>query len=244
MNLDEKKKSRKEKSNSSEDLDAVSSFLNSDSKTVIEDSDESSEPVKKRREVLNDEIINDDKPANPNKPIIIGSIVAVSVIVCAIIIFLIISNGSKEDELRRELEAAKAASANATQTEIRDVQAGAPNLNSNTQVINDSEISQATDLNGKVVETNYKIKQINTVRDYVSFKKFRTVTGTGLEFYYLDAVYKDNPYIIQVPYAVFKELENSGITLVDVEVTILEDNSQIVTYMDVVKNAKSIINGR
>lgn len=84
-----------------------------------------------------------------------------------------------------------------------------------TPVVADKFVS---DLKGNSVAENYDIAGIHTVTDFISFKKKRAVTGKGVELYWLDATYKGVPAKVQVPFSIFKELDETGITVVDVEV--------------------------
>ena len=38
------------------------------------------------------------------------------------------------------------------------------------------------------------IKEIKTVTDFINFEKFRAVTDSGMEFYWLETTYKDKKY--------------------------------------------------
>ena len=247
MALDKKKT---EKKSSSEDS-SIDEFLSS---SIDDDEDVDVSDIKPRGEDDdNDEDyeLDRDKKKDKSKSIIIFSVILCLVVVIASSIIVYVSSQKskkQEKQMQAEIQQAQQQAAKASKSKERNTKAGAPNLNSNTKDQNDSAVTGdqlVTNLNGQSVDTNYKIRNIQTVRDYINYTKYRTVTGTGLEFYWLNATYKENNYIVQVPYQVFKELDDTGITLVDVEVTTLADdkNSEIVTYMNVVKNAKSIING-
>ena len=97
------------------------------------------------------------------------------------------------------------------------------------------------DLNGNPVPSDYKVVNNEEVTDFISFTKYRAPMGNGLEFYWLEATYKNQPYKVQVPYSVYSKLDKEGITVVDMEVLTLEDGSKIVTYMRVRKDAKSLL---
>lgn len=132
---------------------------------------------------------------------------------------------------------------NKNNNESTDVNVGVPNYNINSNMKADTEVENYNNfvksVDGKDVATNYTVARIDTVTDFVTYTKHRGVTGTGVELYWLDAVYKDRPYVIQVPFKVFKELGDTGITPVKVEVLYLTDNSQIVSYMEVDTTYKS-----
>lgn len=124
--------------------------------------------------------------------------------------------------------------------------AGIDNLQSDTQHKNTSSVESSdnltTDLNGKPVPSDYQIKTIKTVTEVVGYTKHRVVLGNGLEFYYLDVDYKGQPYKVQIPFAMFKELSSdTGYVVVDAEDTTTTTNQEIITYMAVRKDQKSYL---
>lgn len=115
--------------------------------------------------------------------------------------------------------------------------AGLPNFNTNTNMKSDSPVSDYSEfvknLEGEDVKVDYTVSRIDTKDDFVNYKKYRTVTGTGVELYWLDVVYKERSYTITVPFKVYKELDDVGIVPVTMEVLVLTDNSEIISYMEV-----------
>lgn len=115
--------------------------------------------------------------------------------------------------------------------------AGLPNFNTNTNMKSDSPVSDYSEfvknLEGEYVKVDYTVSRIDTKDDFVNYKKYRTVTGTGVELYWLDVVYKERSYTITVPFKVYKELDDVGIVPVTMEVLVLTDNSEIISYMEV-----------
>ena len=115
--------------------------------------------------------------------------------------------------------------------------AGLPNFNTNTNMKSDSPVSDYSEfvknLEGEDVKVDYAVSRIDTKDDFVNYKKYRTVTGTGVELYWLDVVYKERSYTITVPFKVYKELDDVGIVPVTMEVLVLTDNSEIISYMEV-----------
>lgn len=126
--------------------------------------------------------------------------------------------------------------------------AGAANLYGSVAGENSSDAVPVTNmtvvqsLQGVDENVNYKVRSSKTVRDFVSYKKHRGVVGSGVEFYWLEGTYKGQTCIIPTSYQIFHQLDEEGQTVVDVEVLTLEDNQEVVTYMSVVQNAKSLIN--
>lgn len=96
-------------------------------------------------------------------------------------------------------------------------------------------------MNGNTVATNYTVVQSETITDFITYTKHRAITGDGVEFYWLEAVYKKQPCKVQVPYSIYSKLDDEGITVVDAEVLTLDNGSQIVTYMSVRKDAKDLL---
>lgn len=191
--------------------------------------------------------LNKTKNNNSNKTKIIACIAAVSAVAIVTVGTFTYSKIKKNKELALAQQQAEANSKleENTSTSKEDTKAGMPNLYGNTKSENDSEVSESSkiteNLNGESINPNYTIKEIKTVTDFINFEKFRAVTDSGMEFYWLETTYKDKKYKVQVPFSIYKELDNKGITVVDVEVTILQDNSQVVTYMNVRKDAKTLI---
>lgn len=123
--------------------------------------------------------------------------------------------------------------------------AGLPDLNTggtstNTKVL-DKTAEFLKDLNHKDIKPEYVVKTITKITDFINYEKKRASTADGLELYWLDAVYKDRPYKVQVPFQIFKELEPKGITVVDLEILNLSDNSQVVSYMSVRSDYKRLL---
>lgn len=184
---------------------------------------------------------------NKNRKIIILCVsISVAILMLVIIVFCVVKykNMKKQEELQQIALQQQLEEKN-SRTSEEDVSAGMPNLYANTENKNKSEVTSSdnitANLNGEQIDPNYKIKEIKTVTDFINFEKYRAVTDQGMEFYWLETTYKDKKYKVQVPLSIYKELENKGITVVDVEVTVLEDKSEVVTYMNVRKDAKSLI---
>ncbi|MNN23375.1 hypothetical protein D3C81_1367710 [compost metagenome] len=191
-----------------------------------------------------------DDSGKKNKIILIACISVVLTGALAVGTIMIINHRKalkyEEQRLSEEQEIARQ---NALANQKTDTQAGIPNLNISNETQNKSEPVKdsviTTNLQQVPIDANYKVKEYKTVTDFVNYKKYRAVTGKGVEFYWLEATYKKQPYKIQVPFQVFNNLEEEGITVVNVEVSVLEDNSEVITYMSVKKDAKTLLdNGR
>lgn len=174
------------------------------------------------------------------------------VIACVVVItgFLVVKHfkSYKQNQQTIQDEQSIEVQANGSTTEkASDYSAGAPNLNANTKKDNTSTVEDGSklvsDLNGKQVPANFNAKAIKVVRDYVDYVKHRSVYPNGVEVYWLETSYKDATEVpTQVPYSIYKELDDKGITVCDIEVTTTADGQEIVTNMSVVKDSKSLIN--
>ena len=81
------------------------------------------------------------------------------------------------------------------------------------------------DLFGLSLRVDYTVSKIETITDFVNYEKKRGTWGGGLEVYYLDATYHGNKYFVQVPYKYYKELEDTGIVPVSMEVLRINSNT-------------------
>lgn len=94
---------------------------------------------------------------------------------------------------------------------------------------------------GNTVPLNYSVKDVQFVNEMVNYERRRAITGQGIELFWLDILYKDREYRCQVPYYIYVQMEDKGITIVNMEVLTLEDDSTIVSFMQVISNYKELI---
>lgn len=251
MSLDKNKVNKNTKPND-EDEDYDLDF-DLDSDDFDEDEDDLGVPNKAPKSIKKNQSSGMDKKT---KYIIFGAS-AVAILAVAIVAATTISSKQRQADSQKQIaelqqqqqleQASKQQQATETPS---DVKAGAPNLQVDNQKVNDTPVTDeskiTSDLNGNELNTNYKIKSINTVRDFINFKKYRAQTADGMEFYWLEVTYKEKPYKVQVPYKIFKELDDSGITVADIEVTKVDkgggQSGEVVTYMNIVENSKKLIN--
>lgn len=101
------------------------------------------------------------------------------------------------------------------------------------------------DLKANKIPEGYEIRRIYSEVDFISYKKHRTSTAPGIELYWLEAKYKGKPARVQVPFTIFKELDEVGVTVVDVEVVEIEyeqgTTHQVVTGFSVRPDYKKIL---
>lgn len=122
---------------------------------------------------------------------------------------------------------------------------GLPDPEKGKQNVNNGTIEDTNgfliDINGNQIPENYTVKKIVNETDFVSYVKKRGLTADGIELLWLDAEYKGNPYTVQVPFKIWKELDSQGITVVDMEVLYLDNDAKVISYMKVKENYKEIM---
>lgn len=175
--------------------------------------------------------------------------VVIGVVVLVLVVGLFFMNSSKKKKEAELAELQKKQEENVKNSNTgSSVEPGIPNFygvgaDENDAYLYDSKLI-TKDLNGSQVATNYTVLDSEEVTDYITYKKYRSAMGNGLEFYWLEAEYKGQPYKVQVPYSVYSKLDYSGITVVDMEVLHLEGGSKMITYMTVREDAKSLLEQR
>lgn len=111
---------------------------------------------------------------------------------------------------------------------------GDTNMTSNS-VLTDPD-NFVKDLYGLTLQTDYTVSAIQSAADLVNYKKCRGTWGGGIELYYLDVIYRDTKYVIQVPFKYYKELDDEGIVPVKMEVLRIksatsDDYLSVISYM-------------
>lgn len=96
------------------------------------------------------------------------------------------------------------------------------------------------DLNGSDIPAVYNVASRSYVKDFANYEAKRAILADGMEMYWLEIQYKNKPYRCQVPYYVFKDLETTGICVVEIEVLTLEGGEQVISYMQVVTNYEGL----
>lgn len=96
------------------------------------------------------------------------------------------------------------------------------------------------DLNGIKVPAVYNVASRDYVFDYVNYTAKRAVMDDGMELYWLDVLYNDKKYRVQVPFYRFKDLKASGICKVQIEVLTLDGGGKIISWMQVVDDSAGV----
>lgn len=152
-------------------------------------------------------------------------VLAVVAVVIVIALFLILGGRRKDPDPGPTNTATTAPSdpvASASE-DVTNPNLGVQDFTQNTNMTNDSPLSDPDgfiqDLYGLTTRVEYEVTAIqNNVVDFVNYTKKRGTWGGGLELYWLDCTYKGNKYVVQVPFQYYKELDDTGIVPVKMEV--------------------------
>ena len=93
---------------------------------------------------------------------------------------------------------------------------GNTNMKTSNELVSPDEALK--DVYNLSVRVDYEVDDIDSVTDFVNYTKCRGTWGGGLELYWLDATYKNTHYIVQIPFKYYKELDDTGIVPVKMEV--------------------------
>lgn len=110
------------------------------------------------------------------------------------------------------------------------------NTNMTTSDVLTNPDQYVEDLYGLTTRVDYTVSSISNIADFVSYEKHRGTWGGGLELYWLDADYKGNHYVVQVPFQYYKELDDTGIVPVKMEVLTIDGSTPdekltVISYM-------------
>lgn len=232
---------------SQEEEDDILNMIGDDEGVPSDDREEIKNKVKTENSVKRTP--KNNKEIEKEKKTVIACIaVCLAVVLIGAVVFFI-NNKNKNAQLQQyqqSLENAK--KENEKNKNKDDIKAGTPDLYGNSTGENKSDITPAdnitTNLNGEAVNPNYNVVNIETVTDYINYTKYRAVTSEGMEFYWLEVVYKQKTYKCQVKYNIYSKLDTQGITVVDMEVLTLDDGSEIISYMNVRKDADTLLNNK
>lgn len=156
-------------------------------------------------------------------PVVYAVVAAVCVVV-VVIIFLLV-NGKRGNDDPTPLSPGESTQPTATVGPTDDPKPtgiGIQDFTQNTTMTSDSPLSNpdgfVEDINGLTTRVEYEVMGINNITDFVNYTKRRGTWGGGLELYWLDCTYKNAKYVIQVPFQYYKELDETGIVPVKMEV--------------------------
>lgn len=117
---------------------------------------------------------------------------------------------------------------------------GTQDFTTDTTMRSDSPLTDPNDflkdIYGLTLRVDYTVAEIQNAADFVSYTKHRGTWGGGLELYWLDCTYKDAQYSVQVPFKYYKELDDTGIVPVKMEVLRIKSETSndyltVISYM-------------
>lgn len=199
---------------------------------------------KEEKEHSNEEQELEDTAIQPsNKKLVIVVIAAVitALIIIVIIATIVLKSKKKPEEVPQQPPAieqqqqpienstpSNEPSSTENTTSPKD-NLGIQNFTENTNMTTSNKLDNIDedleDMFGLSLRVDYTVSKIETVTDFVNYEKKRGTWGGGLEVYYLDATYRGNKYFVQVPYKYYKELEDTGIVPVSMEVLRINSNT-------------------
>lgn len=169
---------------------------------------------------------------------------AVGVIILVIVLFVVfLGNRGKNEEPVDTGDippTQEEPSAGPAEPDYGDAGLGTQDFSGDTNNTSDSPLTDpedyTKDIYGLTVRVNYDVAKIQEAADFVNYTKHRGTWGGGLELYYLDAEYRGNKYVVQVPFKYYKELDETGIVPVKMEVLRIksetsDDYLTVVSYM-------------
>lgn len=122
--------------------------------------------------------------------------------------------------------------------DLKDPGVGTQDFTGNTTMQSTSPMSNpddfVKDLYGLTTRVDYNVSQIQSAADFVNYTKYRGTWGGGLELYYLDCTYKNAHYVVQIPFRFYKELDDTGIVPVKMEVLRIADSSSTTGYLTII----------
>lgn len=195
---------------------------------------------KDKDETIEDKkIVREEVVRKNNNPKIIISI-AFGLVLIMVLVFVITRKSINDKKLLEEQQRLQEQALQQEQGKEEKIEPGITDMYSPSTGENKSGVSKTPDfvkdLNGNKIPTNYTVLEIEEINDLVAYSKYRAVMGNGLEFYWLEAEYKEMPYIIQVPYAIYSKLDDKGYTAVTMEVLTLDNDKTVITNMKVSKS--------
>lgn len=210
------------------------------SHNMFESSKEEKEHSNEEQELENTTI----QPSNKKLMVVVIAAVITVLIIIAIIAMIVLKSKKKQEEVPQQPpvieqqqpienstpsnELSNTPSSTENTTSPKD-NLGIQNFTENTNMTTSNKLydidEDLEDMFGLSLRVDYTVSKIETITDFVNYEKKRGTWGGGLEVYYLDATYRGNKYFVQVPYKYYKELEDTGIVPVSMEVLRINSNT-------------------
>ena len=221
---------------------SANSLMNTNTRGHQKDGDDDDEdgPEDEDEDDIISESIKDRNEGNNKLIFIIGCVVVAIVVIVAFILF---SGRNKQNPGDIQPPTQSATDPNeqqpATPPEIgNDPSVGTQDFTQNTQNTSTSPMTDpenfTKDIYGLTTRVDYTVAKIQEAADFVSYTKHRGTWGGGLELYYLDATYKGYTYKVQVPFKYYKELDETGIVPVRMEVLRIQPDTGGDNYLTIV----------
>lgn len=254
--------SDKEFDNELDDLDIDFDDLDDDDNIDdLEDIPKTTRPIQSKRsknkEKEKETKVKQKTPIDKKRKIIIGIIAGILIMLFGFVGFLVFSGNDNDNaQASASLQTNEAPKTEKPKDEKpkeeknypTDVNPGVPDIQMGSNMTQNSDTSDPKDflkdINGNKVPKKYDVARIERATDFIDYTKRRAVTGDGVELLWLDATYKGRKYEVQVPFEVYKELDSSGITVVDVEILHTRGGGTIVSYMNVRKDYKQLLKNK
>lgn len=211
---------------------------------LIDDDEEDLEPDEDEDddEIISESIRQRKSGSGMDIKTIVGIAAVVVVVVIAALLFL--GSRSKNNEPVTDPNPPPVSEPNGsdgpTEPDIDDPSIGTQDFSKDTNNKSDSAMTDpenfTKDIYGLTTRVDYDVAQIQSAADFVNYTKCRGTWGGGLELYYLDAEYRGSHYVVQVPFKYYKELDDTGIVPVKMEVLRIKSDTSsdyltIISYM-------------
>lgn len=215
-----------------------------------------SEEISENQEDEDEDILSDIPERGQGKSKLLNIVVGIAVVIVVVFVFLVFLSGRDRDEggiVQNPTENSEQEqdyqSGNEYPTDGNSVSndegsaqpgVGTQDFTANTNMTTSDTLTDPDkfieDIYGLTTRVDYTVNSISEVADFVSYEKHRGTWGGGLELYWLDATYKNSHYVIQVPFEYYKELDDTGIVPVRMEVLTIngstpDEKLTVISYM-------------
>ena len=191
-----------------------------------------------------DDILSGIPERGKNKNNMLFIVAGIAVVVVVVFVFIIFFMGGRNEPAQQETtQPQQTTQQQATQQPVEETLpegVGTQDFTQNTTMTNSdvltNPVQYTQDIYGLTTRVDYTVNRISNVADFVSYTKHRGTWGGGLELYWLEAEYHGSKYVIQVPFEYYKELDDTGIVPVKMEVltiagTTADETLTVISYM-------------
>ena len=191
-----------------------------------------------------DDILSGIPERGKNKNNMLFIVAGIAVVVVVVFVFIIFFMGGRNEPAQQETtQPQQTTQQQATQQPVEETLpegVGTQDFTQNTTMTNSDVLTNpdqyTQDIYGLTTRVDYTVNRISNVADFVSYTKHRGTWGGGLELYWLEAEYHGSKYVIQVPFEYYKELDDTGIVPVKMEVltiagTTADETLTVISYM-------------